>query len=253
MLERDRDRRFGVERNPPGEQLVEDDPNGVEIRRCADRVALRLLRGQVLRGAHDRACLRHVGRTCPRDPEIGHLDVVGVVLDHHVVGLEVAVDDAAAVGEPRRLEDLDRDLDRTDRIERRLLADHLLERAAGQVLHHDVVGVVVGPAVIHADDVGVLQAGGGLGLAAEALDESRILGETAVQQLQRDLASELLILGEEDIGHAARPEAGDHAVAPVDERAWFELSHCRKEAASSRHWQSGRRRCRRNRCPSCRS
>ena len=53
------------------------------------------------------------------DPEVGDLGVVGVV-DDHVVGLEVAVDDAAAVGEARGLEDLDRDVDRPDRLDRRL-------------------------------------------------------------------------------------------------------------------------------------
>ena len=128
-----------------------------------------------------------------------------VVVDDHVVRLEVAVDDAAAVGEPRRLEDLDRDVDRADRVERRLLADQLLERAAREVLHRDVVGAVVGAAVVDADDVRVLQAGGGLRLAAEALDEAGVLGEPAVQQLQRDLAPELLVLGQEHVGHAAAP------------------------------------------------
>ena len=136
------------------------------------------------------------------DPEVGHLGVVAVV-DDHVVGLQVAVDHAATVGEPGRLEDLDGDVDRADRIERRLLADQLLERAAGQVLHRDVVRVLEGAAVVDADDVRVLQAGGGLRLAAEALDEPGIRGEAAVQQLQRDLAPELLVLGQEHVGHPA--------------------------------------------------
>ena len=55
----------------------------------------------------------------PGDAEVGDLGVVGVV-DDHVVGLEIAVDDPVAVGEARGLEDLDRQVDGPDRVERRL-------------------------------------------------------------------------------------------------------------------------------------
>ena len=55
-------------------------------------------------------------------------------------------------------------------------------------------------------------------LAAEALDELGVLGEAAVQDLERDLAPELQVLGAVDVGHPARADAGDHAVAAVDDR-----------------------------------
>ena len=58
-----------------------------------------------------------------------------------------------------------------------LLADQLLERAPGQVLHRDVVRVVVGAAVVHGDDVRVVESRGRLRLTAEALDEARIRRE----------------------------------------------------------------------------
>ena len=48
-----------------------------------------------------------------------------------------------------------------------------------QVLHRDVVGAVDLAAVEDGDDVGVLEAGRRLGLAAEALDEFAVLGEAA--------------------------------------------------------------------------
>ena len=79
------------------------------------------------------------------------------------------------------------------------------------------------PAVVDADDVGVLEPGGRLGLAAEALDELGVLGEAAVQQLQRDLAPELLVLGEEHVGHPARAEPRDEPVAAVDQRSGGDL------------------------------
>jgi len=86
-----------------------------------------------------------------------------------------------------------------------LLADQLLERASLQVFHGDVVSAVKGPPVVHLDDVRVLQGGGRLSLTAEALHEIRILREASVQQLERDVTSELLVLGQEHVGHPPAP------------------------------------------------
>ena len=83
-----------------------------------------------------------------------------------------------------------------DRVLRRQPAvDQLLQRAALDVLHRDVVGAVELAAVEDGDDVRVLEAGRRLGLAAEALDELAVLGEAAVQDLQRDLALQVGVLG----------------------------------------------------------
>ncbi len=128
------------------------------------------------------------------------------------------MDHPTLVREPRRLEDLDRDVDRADRVERRLFADQLLQRPAGEVLHRDVVRVVVRTPVVHADHIRVLETGGRLSLAAEPFDKAGVLGEAAVEQLQRDLAAELLILGKEHVGHSARPEPGKDLVSVIDER-----------------------------------
>ena len=143
------------------------------------------------------------------------------------------------------------------------LADQLLERAAREVLHRDVVRAVVGAAVVDADDVGVLEAGRRLGLAAEALDEVRVLGEAAVQQLQRDLAPELLVLGQEHVGHPPGAEAREHLVAAVDDRAVVDarsgIGSCRssvdlrEQRLDDRPWRSAPRRSRRSRPGTARS
>ena len=134
------------------------------------------------------------------------------------MGLDVAVHDAAPVREPRRLEDLLDDVDRVLGIERAVLLHDLLEIAAAQVLHRDVVGAVPLPAVEHLDDVGMREAGGRGRLALEARDELRVLGEPMMQQLQRDLAPELGVLGEPHVAHAARADPVDDLVAAVDHR-----------------------------------
>ena len=49
-------------------------------------------------------------------------------------------------------------------------------------------------------------------LAAEALDELHVVRVPLVEHLDRDLATELLVLGEPDVGHAAATEL---ALEPV--------------------------------------
>src|SRR3712207_495041 len=199
--------------------------------RSAHRRALRLLGRQVLGGAHDRAGLRHVRRARARDAEVGDLRApLGV--DDDVVRLEVAVDHAALVGEARGAQHLDDEVDRADRVQRRLVGGDLLERAPLQVLHRDVRRPVPLAAVEDADDVGVLQPGGARRLAAEALHELLVLGEAPMQELERDVAPELLVDRAVDVGHPARPDAVLDAVAAVHHGAGLEVAqtHCRRDS-----------------------
>ena len=92
---------------------------------------------------------------------------------------------------------------------------------AGHVLHHDEVLVLalVEPEVEDLDDVGMHQPGGGQGLAAEARDEGRVVGQVLGQQLQGDIALQPLVEGQVDGGHAADAQpaldpvaAGDHVI-----------------------------------------
>jgi len=71
------------------------------------------------------------------------------------VRLEVAVDDAAPMGEASGTKDLDDCVDRDRRVERTLFADDRLQRASGHVLHRDVIGAVPLAAVEDPDDVGM--------------------------------------------------------------------------------------------------
>ena len=132
--------------------------------------------------------------------------------------LEVAMHNAAPVREARGLEDLDAEIDRPALCQRRLLLDHLLERAPGEVLHRDVVGAVVLAAVEHVHHVRVVERRRRRGLALEALHELAVAREAAVQHLDRDLAAEVAVLRAVHVGHAARAEPVDDAVATVDDR-----------------------------------
>ncbi len=119
LLEGDRDGRLALERHDAGEQLVEDHADRVEVGRGADGVALRLLGREVLGGAHDRARERHVGGARAGDAEVGDARA-SLLVEDHVVRLEVAVDDAAAVREACGAQDLHDDVDSAVcRLERR--------------------------------------------------------------------------------------------------------------------------------------
>ena len=217
VLHRDLDGRVAAERDDAGEQLVEHDADGVQVRRLVDRRALGLFRGEVLGGPDDRAGFRHLARARARDPEVGHLQA-SLGIDEHVVRLDVAMDDAVPVREPERGEDLagvvDRELDRRGPAG----DDQLLERATVEVLHRDVVGALGLASVVDRNDVRMREARRVLGLAAEALDELLVAGVALVQDLDRDATAEHLVFGEIDVRHAAHAELALDAVAPVEKR-----------------------------------
>ena len=100
VLHRDRHRGVTVEGRAPGQHLIEDDPQRVDIRRRRNDLALRLFGGIVLHRAKRHAGCReplrldvlvHAG-----DAEVGQLDQPRLV-EHDVLRLDVAMDDALAV------------------------------------------------------------------------------------------------------------------------------------------------------------
>src|SRR5918999_259116 len=133
------------------------------------------------------------------------------------------MDHAVSVSETRRLEDLADDRHRLAR--GKPPVDQLLQRLALEELHRDVVGAVELAPIEDPDDVRVLKGGGGLRLAAEALDELTVLGEPVVEHLQRHTALKVAVLDAPDVRHAAGSDPVERPVAPVDDRSLVDLSH----------------------------
>ncbi len=217
MLHRDLHRRVAREGHRPRQHLVEEDADGVEVGALVDPGAPRLFRREVLGGADDGAGLGHLADPGPGDAEVRHLQAP-VRVGHHVVRLDVAVDDALAMREAERAEHLAGELDRVADRERPAGDDELLQAPPVEVLHRDVVGALGLAPVVDRDDVRVREAGGVLRLAAEALDERLVVRVAVVQDLDRNPAPELLVLGQVDVCHPARAELPDDPVAPVEER-----------------------------------
>ncbi len=140
--------------------------------RASTGVALRLLGGQVRRGAEHGARLRRgLGAEHARDAEVHDLDRA-VARDHDVAGLDVAVDHALCVRRRDRRRDLLRDLGRLNGGGLAAGRHELGEGAALDELHDDVLRVVVCAGVVHAHDVRLVQARGRLRLTAETVARS---------------------------------------------------------------------------------
>ncbi len=130
--------------------------------------------------------------------------------------LDVAMDDPVPVREAERLEDLVGVRERLRDRKRAARHDELLEAPALDHLHRDVVGALGLAAVVDRDDVRMRKGRGRLGLSAEALDEEIVVRVAIVQDLDRDAAAEVLVLGEVDVCHPAGAELAHDAVAAVE-------------------------------------
>ena len=106
-------RALGLERQPAGEQLEQDDAHGVEVAAAVDRIAAALLGRHVVgRAAHD-ARAGDVGRRGVGlqlgQAEVDHLDEVAAAaqrLEDDVLGLQIAVHDLEVVRFAERVQHL---------------------------------------------------------------------------------------------------------------------------------------------------
>ena len=215
--------RLAVEGAPAGEHLVEHAAEGPDVRAAVDGLAARLLRAHVAGGAEQHARLRHRERGRVRglgvlrpgervgverlgQAEVEHLDAA-VAVDHDVRGLQVAVHDALLVRGLERLGDPEREAGRLLRLERAALQPGG-ERLAGRELHHEEALAVALLETVDAGDARVGQRREHARLALEAREPLGVAREARGQQLERDVAAELRVLGAEDLAHAAGAELG---------------------------------------------
>ena len=144
-----------------------------------------------------------------------------IVGDEDVLGLDVAMDHAGAVGGGERRDDRLEQRQRLGRRHRGLGADHVAQGVAGDQLHHQVEGAALDVRVLalveDVDDVGVREPGRGPGLALEAVGELRVVAEAAVHGLDRAHAVEADVDGLVDGGHPAARDPATDPVATVEE------------------------------------
>ena len=217
-----------------GQQLVEHHAQGVHV---AARVGL-AVGDQLGRDVADRADQhagggRGLGTDRPGQAEVGDLDLAAV-RDQHVLGLDVAMDQAGLVGGGDGAGHLDDQIEGPFRTERTLAGDQVPQRATLDVLHDDVGPAAVHPLVEHRHHVRMGEPGGGPGLAVELADEVLVVAQTFVHHLDRDGPRQSLVVGKVDRRHATPRELALDRVATVQQ-----LPHQGVACAHSGHHRSG--------------
>ncbi len=87
---------------------------------------------------------------------------------------------------------------------------------AVDVLHDDILGGAILADIMDGDDIGMLQAGGGIGFLAEATQKIFVVGEAFMQHLYGDDPAEQQILAAVDDGHAAAADAVEELITAVE-------------------------------------
>ncbi len=215
------DRRQGLRRRAPLEgalargHLVEDRAHGKLVRTKVEGLAAGLLGRHVADRAEHRAGLRRLSGRQIRDllgllleelgePEVEDLDRA-VLRDHHVLGLQVPVDDPGGVrlGEP--VGHLVGEVEQLPGRQRPGM-EHLAQRPAVDELHRDVDRRVFRPDVVDRHDVGVVEGRGRARLLLESLAPVGVGRELGRQHLDGHLAAEARVSRSVDFSHASRAD-----------------------------------------------
>lgn len=205
----------------PGEQLVGDDAERVQVGPVVrGRVAERLLGRHVRGGAHrdaqrrERASVRRPAALRGRVERLGDAEIrdEGVPLGKEdVLRLQVAVHHALAVRVRERVGELAHEPERVAHRERAALAEERPQRLARDKGHRVVRQPVDVARAEQREDVRVLKPGGERDFALEPRRrEAR--GQVGMEHLDYDASAELRVRGHEDAAHGPAAELALDAV-----------------------------------------
>ncbi len=220
--------RLALERGHTREALVESRAEAVDIvARIGHLGIARLLGAHVGGRAHEGTAQREAGVGIERllgQAEVRQLRRAAQV-QHDVVRLDVAVDDPVFLRHHERLGDSGDDAERLG-LGNGPVAQVPGERAAADVLHHDVgeAGRLIERGIHHCDDIGMPDAGGELRLQNEAFRQRGILQRKGRgEDLQRDIDAQRLVGGEVNGADAAPTEFANGA-ATSDDVSWLNFA-----------------------------
>ena len=215
------DRRVQVllERDPPGQALVQDAAERVLVGLARHRRAPDLLRGDVVDRAQElpRGGQPTAGHRVLGDPEVRQVHVIRIGLvaapfDQQVPRLDIPVHQPLAVRGVQRPGGLTHQEKGVRGQDPAALFDHLPHVGPRDIPHRDVQQIVLGAHVVNGDHVRVVQRGGDPGFLQETGPEHVIGGKLRRQHLQRDDAAQAEVLRLVDHAH---PAASEHRAHPV--------------------------------------
>ena len=208
---------FGAVWNDSGEHLVQRDAERIDVRAPVERLAAELLGRQIGRGAENEAGLRfHEALADLRDAEV-HQERPPALVEENVVGLDVAVDDAARMAVVERVQERNHDPRRRLLCERAARRDLSAERGPFHELHRVPERPFDVPEIVDFHDAGMLERGRHAGFLAEALDEVRVFSVRFVQDLECLEALEARAPHLVDGGEAAASQKAEYFIAAAQE------------------------------------
>ena len=211
LLLHHRDRGVRFERQLRGEQAIQHDAHGIQVRTTVHVATENLFRRHVRRRPHHVAALRVVfGAEDARDPEVHDLDG-STIGNHQVRRLQIAMHDSGAMRVGERIENLHAQL---CGLRWRQLAEtfgQIVEGFAADELHHHQQVVVVAMQLEEGGDALVVQTRERHRFGPEAL-EHVTFPEVGVQDLDRNFAFERLVHCLVDSAHAATAKAIDDSI-----------------------------------------
>ena len=210
-----------------GEHLVEHGAESELIRARLRRRAGRLLGGHVtdapdqdarLREAGPRGGLRRAGSLGRHRDLLGESEVKdlgeAVAPHHHVLGLQVAVDDSCLVRRREALGDLDADRENARERKRRRSCEHLAQRLALDPLHREERAAAALADVVDRDDVRVVEGRRRSRLVLEAGETLAVGRQRLRENLDGDEPAEARVPRLVDLPHATGADGRQDLVRP---------------------------------------
>ena len=176
MLNGHRHRGFSVKGRPARHHLIHDNTEGIQIRSGIGVAALGLLGRNIVDGAQSLLGQGIALAHNPGNAEVHDLDAA-VLQHHHIVGLDVPMDNAPAMGVFQALGDLHGKMQGLLPVEHALDFHVLLQGNTVDELHDDIVRRIRRGNVIDLDNIGMAEHGNSLTLRPEPAAELLVPGE----------------------------------------------------------------------------
>ena len=208
----------GVERRPPGDQVVQHAGQRIDVGTGVEHVAVQLLGRHVGQRAHAEH-LRALRLQVHDAAEVADLDVDHLVVSQggqDVGRFHVAVDQALAIDIAQRHRTLEADLDHLLQRQQRVGAAEAAQRRAVDVFHDEIRRIAVVHRVMDLHHVRMLQPPHQRRLGREEVllevPFGRVLGGAATHALDGHLALVEFVPGQEHLAGRAFSQPGAHGV-----------------------------------------
>jgi hypothetical protein len=206
----------------PGEDLVDDHAQRIDVAAQIETLAACLLGTHVLGSAEYLAGGRQAGallRRAPGNAEVHESDVA-VGVEHDVAGLQIPVDDPFGVDRLESFSNLAGRVEGFGWRECALRSNQLLQGGAADQLHGDELERALPAELVDGADVGMADLPGELDLRTEASNQIVRADQLPTQDLQCDLLVENLIVGRVDTPHTAASQGLEDLVARGEDASW---------------------------------